>query len=383
VLRVTKKHRLWNACSIRIASFLLACLAGVLLAGCSAVPGMRLPGNMARATHQAPPTPFDITEIDAAVVKSQASSAAENARQIAAELAGTSAAYRIGPADVLQVTVWDHPELAQGQSGQQSTAPRPADPPQGIVVDEDGFIQFPYVGRLKVGGLGTADIQTRLRAALTEYFRAPQVTVRVASFRAKQVFIDGEVHQPGIEQINDVPMTLTVAIGRAGGFTSNADQGRLQLIRGRRRYVVDIVDLVAHGESPASLMLQNGDTLRVTSRDESGAYVMGEVVKPMTAIPKPDGRLSLADALSQAGSFNAATSDPRSLFVVRGKKDGHPEVFHLDASSPVAMVMAGRFRLDPDDVVYVGPTDLSVAYRVLSQLLPAIGAGLTGAVVTK
>jgi polysaccharide export outer membrane protein len=144
-----------------------------------------------------------------------------------------------------------------------------------------------------------------------------------------------------------------------------------------------MVGLLAHGANPSSLMLRSGDALRVTSREESGAYVMGEVIKPMTAIPKPDGHLSLADALSQAGSFNAGTSDPRQLYVVRGAKDARSEIYHLDARSPVAMVMAARFLLDPDDVVYVAPTDLAVSYRVLSQLLPAIGAGLTGAVVTK
>ncbi len=388
---VLKLHRRWNTRVRGATGLSLLCSGAIWLAGCSTIPGPQLPGEIAREANaqHVEPTRFSLTEIDASVVASRARSSAQRDTQVAAELTGQSSqsppsfAYRIGPADVLQVTVWDHPELAQGQGAQPSTGPRPADPPQGTVVDDEGFIQFPYVGRLKVSGLSTAEIQTRLRAALAEYFREPQVTVRVASFRAKQVLIDGEVHAPGVQQINDVPMTLMDAISRAGGFTANADQGRLQLIRDDRHFVVDIAGLVAQGESPTKLMLRNGDMLRVASRDESGAYVMGEVARPLTAIPKADGRLTLADALSQAGSFNLSSSDPRQLYVIRGTQGGAQEVFHLDARSPTAMVMAGRFRLEPDDVVYVAPTDLAVVYRVLSQLLPAIGAGLTGAVVAK
>lgn len=373
----------------RAFSISLACSIVVLETGCAVAPGMEIPSAMKHeseslsSAQRANDASVPITEIDAKVVALQASRTEADIQRVAVDLAGPVTAYKIGPADVLQVIVWDHPELAAAQGSQPTAAPRPADPPQGVVVDEDGYIQFPYVGRLKVSGLSTGEIQTRLRAALAEYFRSPQVTVRIASFRARRVFVDGEVHAPGTQQLNDVPMTLIEAIGRAGGFTPNADKARLVLARGGRTYAVDIPALLAHGEDPASLMLRSGDVLRVMSREESGAYVMGEVVKPTTAIPKPDGVLTLADALSQAGSLNAATSNPRQLYVVRGAKGAQPEVFHLDARSPVAMVMAGRFKLQPDDVVYVDATDLVRVNRVLTLLLPAINAALTGAVVTK
>jgi polysaccharide export outer membrane protein len=119
------------------------------------------------------------------------------------------------------------------------------------------------------------------------------------------------------------------------------------------------------------------------SRDQSGVFVMGEVSRQMTAVPKQDGTLSLADALSQAGSFNLSTSNPQQLYVIRGAQDSHPEVFHLDAKSPVSMMMATRFQLQPEDVVYVDATDLVRVNRVLSLLIPAIDAGLAGALVAK
>jgi polysaccharide export outer membrane protein len=364
-------------------------VSSVALTACSIAPGMELSGKMRQsgealsaAADRAVAT-LPIVEIDASTIAARDKKDADENYRTANLLSNAPEPYVIGPADVLQVTVWDHPELAIAQGPSQTAAPRPADAPQGFVVDADGYLQFPYVGRLKVSGLDVDAIQKSLSTALREYFRDPQVTVRVASYRSKQVLIDGEVHSPGNQPLNDVPMTLADAIGRAGGFTSNADQGRIVLVRANESYVLNIPDMIRHSRNPSNIMLQSGDVLRVASRDQSGVYVMGEVAKPITAIPKQDGTLSLADALSQAGSFNLTTSNPQQLYVVRGANDGKPEVFHLNAHSPVAMVMASRFRLRPDDIVYVDATDLVRVNRVLTLLLPAIDAGLTAAVVAK
>lgn len=110
---------------------------------------------------------------------------------------------------------------------------------------------------------------------------------------------------------------------------------------------------------------------------------MGEVNRPVTALPMRNGRLTLSEALSQAGSLNATTADAAQLYVIRGSLDAKPHVYRLDASSPVAMVLANQFELEPKDIVYVDGNGLVRFSRVLSLLLPAVNAGLTAAVVTK
>ncbi|MCI1046999.1 polysaccharide biosynthesis/export family protein [Caballeronia zhejiangensis] len=359
-------------------------MIGVTVSGCTVVPGMHMPREITKSAAQnSLPASMVIQEIDQQLLDAGTGTQMHAQRIVAEQLLGSAPdGYVIGPGDVLQITVWDHPELAAGLGAQPATQPRQADAPAGIVVGQEGSIEYPYAGRVKAAGLTTDAIRNTLSRRLGEYFNSPQVTVRVASYRSKQVFIDGEVHSPGVQQINDIPMTLMDAISRAGGFTDNADQGRVLLTRGGKRYVVSIGGLVSAGYDPSAIYLRNRDLLRVPTRSESGVYVMGEVSKPMTALPEPDGTLTLADALSQAGSFNLASSDPRQMYVIR-KEDGQATVFHLDARSPVAMVMANRFGLLPGDVVYVGSTDLTAVYRVLSQLLPAVGAGLTAAVVAK
>jgi len=135
--------------------------------------------------------------------------------------------------------------------------------------------------------------------------------------------------------------------------------------------------------SPSRLYLQAGDSLRVVPRDENDVYVMGEVNKPISAIPRRTGRMTLADALSQAGSVNSATADAAQMFVIRGSLAATPQVFHLDGRSPVAMLLAEDFELQPKDVVYVDGSGLVRFNRVLSLLMPLVNAGLTAGVLAK
>lgn len=324
-----------------------------------------------------------IGTIDGGLIAAQRRDARSRGERTHAVLFAQPAPYTIDAGDVLQITVWDHPELAAAQGNPGNQTVRPADPPAGFVVDQAGNLAFPYVGELHVAGMSTSEIQAALGARLKKWFVAPQLTVRVASYRANRVYVDGEVRAPGAQPLNDVPMTLLEAVTRAGGFTADADQSRLTLVRGGDAYPVDLPGLIRERLDPSRIVLRNGDLLQIGARDQFGVYVMGEVNKPTTALPPRDGRLTLADALSQAGSINPGTSDPKQTYVIRGGADRQAQVFHLDGRSPVSMVLANEFELQPRDVVYVDSTKLARFGRVLAQLLPAINAGLTAAIVTK
>ncbi len=324
-----------------------------------------------------------IGTIDGALIAAQRRDARARGERTRAALFATSAPYTIDAGDVLQITVWDHPELAAAQGNPGNQTVRPADPPTGFVVDQAGNLAFPYVGDVHVAGMSTAEIQTVLRERLAKWFVAPQLTVRVASYRANRVYVDGEVRAPGAQPLNDTPMTLLEAVTRAGGFTPDADQSRMTLVRDGAAYPVDLPGLIRDRLDPSRIVLRKGDLLQVGARDQFGVYVMGEVNRPTTALPLRNGRLTLADALSQAGSVNQSTADPRQTYVIRAGADRQAQVFHLDGRSPVSMVLANEFELRPHDVVYVDSTKLARFGRVLAQLLPAINAGLTAAIVTK
>jgi polysaccharide biosynthesis/export protein len=344
-----------------------------------AATGARTKANATAATPEVP-----ITELNVALVKLMQAQQQRAQVQQTKLLSVAPQPYTVGRGDVLQIVVWDHPEIAQAMGTSQSqSSSRPGDPPSGFVVDQAGDLMFPYAGTLNVAGLRPEEVQRRLSAQLARYFVKPQVTVRMASYRAHDVYVDGEVRNPGVIAVNDVPMSAYEAIARAGGFSDTADQSDLVLVRDGVTHRVNFTRMLASGLSPSRLYLKPGDMLRVVARDENDVYVMGEVNKPLSAIPRRTGRITLADALLQAGSVNASTADAAQMFVIRGALNGTPQVFHLDGRSPVAMLVAKEFDLKPKDVVYVDGNGLVRFNRVLTLLLPAINAGLAAGLVAK
>jgi polysaccharide export outer membrane protein len=359
-----------------------------VLSACSLSPGMRMvqpPTLPVSNTDDGVATgaeQIQITDITLATVQQERKALASGDSNDLTPLFGEAGPYRIGAGDVLQITVWDHPELAAAL-GQPVAPTRASDPGLGFVVDHEGNLQFPYVGTLHVRGDSAQDVQRKITAGVSRVMTKPQVTVRVASFRASQIYIDGEVRSPGSQSINDIPMTLTEAINRAGGFAPTADQGHVVIVRGDKTYFVNVAQMLHNNQNPAKIMLQNGDLLRIEAREDYGVYVMGEVNKPATVLPMRNGKLSLGDALSQAGSMNPDSADAKSLYVIRGGPGQKAQVWHLDATSPVSMLLANQFELEPKDVVYLDSGGLVRFSRVLNLLLPLINAGLTGAIVTK
>lgn len=285
-------------------------------------------------------------------------------------------AYKIGPQDTLVVTVWDHPELTLPLGQFRSDAAT------GMVVDESGNLYFPYVGKFKVAGLSVTQVREMLTAKLDRVLQKPQVDVKVLFFRSQKAFVGGEVRTPGTYTITDVPFTLAEALNRAGGFLPTADLSRFDLIRGNRKWTLDFLDLMTQGNRIGQILVKDGDTIHVHHREESPVYLLGEVRNPGSVSPI-NGRLSLAQALAQAGGINNLSADPRSIYVFRrGSSENAVDVFHLDAYNPVGLVLADRFALQPRDVVYVDAGSLVRWNRVVSLIVPTttLVTSLPGAV---
>ncbi|WP_232076762.1 polysaccharide biosynthesis/export family protein [Variovorax sp. PBL-H6] len=286
-------------------------------------------------------------------------------------LFGIAQPYRIGSGDILNIVVWDHPDLVLAPAGSLTTDAITGSPvSNGYNVAPDGTIQFPYVGSFKVAGLTETEVRDRLITRLAKYFSEPKVTARIQSYRAGRVYVDGEVRAPGLQAINDIPMTLPEAIHRAGGFTAEADRSSLSVSRGGATTVIDLPRLTALGVNPTDILLVAGDLVRVLSREDAKVYVMGEVTRPV-AQPLRNGRLTLNQALGEAGGVSTTTGNPRQIYVVRAAAAGAPEIFHLDASAPVAYALAEGFELKARDVVYVDPVPLVRWNRVISLILPS------------
>ena len=294
--------------------------------------------------------------------------------------------YRIEAGDVLHIVVWDHPELSAsmlpagvpGAVGVAGVAVSPMQPQSGFEIDQQGMLDFPYAGKLQLAGLTTVEAHAQVVRSLSRCLKNPKVTMRVLTYRSKRVYIDGEVKQPGVQAINDLPMTLTEAINRAGGVTPIADQSRIMVSREGKTYQINMPQLVQRSVNPSSIMLASGDVVRVLSRDETKVFISGEVTSPR-ALPMRNGRLTLTEALGEAGGINPVSGDARQVYVVR-RTSQSSVVYQLDANAPDALAMAEGFELNPRDVVYVAATPLTNWNRTISALIP--GALPTAVIAT-
>ncbi|WFF43013.1 polysaccharide export protein Wza [Salinicola endophyticus] len=358
----------------------LAGLAALLLvtglSGCAFAPG----GHIGYETDSAPIDDLvDVEPITLGLVRTQQASAGSagkpdpTALSRAVEGAGEGASaspyqYRVGVGDVLSVTVYDHPELTIPAGGERPSTE------SGSTVGSDGTIFYPYVGRMKVAGRTVDAVRDELQRRLTAYIAAPQVDVKVAGFNSQKVYVTGEVDKPGVMPVTNVPLTLLDAINLAGGMRESANWHDVVLTRGDEIEHIDVHAMLQDGDLSANRRLRDGDVVHVPDLGNQKVFVMGEVVDPVS-LPMGNSRLSLTDALSQAGGMNEAEADAKGIFVIRQAPAASGKlatVYQLDARNATALVLGTQFMLQPTDIVYVTAAPLSRWNRVINQLTPTI-----------
>jgi polysaccharide export outer membrane protein len=315
------------------------------------------------------PDRFKIVPITPELLREQRNRAsADAARQAQAPPpAPASYEYKIAPHDVLSVIVWEHPELTM-PAGEFRSADS-----FGYRVSSDGFIFFPHVGTLQVADRTPDEVRRDLTARLAVYVRQPQLQVLVAAYRGKRAQIAGEVMAPAQVPITDVPLRVQDAIALAKGFTLDADPTHVTLTRGSEVHHLNLQALYEGGDTSQNWVLQDGDIVHVPDRSRSRVFVLGEVKKPATLVMPKGLRMTLADAFSGTEGLDPVFANPGQIFVFRGQYDV-PEIYHLDASSPDALLLAVQFQLQPLDVIFVSTYQLGRFSRVVGQILPTVQA---------
>ena len=277
--------------------------------------------------------------------------------------------YKIQPGDTLIVTVWDHPELTTPAGNQQQAVTN------GRLVQPDGTFYFPYAGKLNVTGMTIEDLRSTLTTRLAKYLTNPQLDVNVVGFGSR-VALQGAFVDTTPQDVTTVPLTLSQVVGRARIDVAQADLAGLVLTRDGRNYNLDLDALNRDGNVAQDIYLKPGDRIFLPFNDRKEVYVIGEVVRPQ-ALNFKTTDMSLTQALGRSGGLNPVTSKGEAVYVIRGleaveqsTQASSATVYHLDAASPVAFALGDKFRLQPGDVVWVGPAGVTRWNRFLSQLLP-------------
>lgn len=156
--------------------------------------------------------------------------------------------YRIGPEDVLHISVWDNKELTID-----------------VVVRPDGKISFPLIQDVQAEGYTAAELGDVIHQKLLPFIKEPQVSVIVTQVNAPKIYVLGNVAKPGAFPLRSDTSVLQ-ALSLAGGFTQFASPRSIKLVRGlgtkQEVRKINYYNLV-EGAGEGNYLLMPGDTIWV------------------------------------------------------------------------------------------------------------------------
>ncbi|WP_175581750.1 polysaccharide biosynthesis/export family protein [Pseudooceanicola sp. HF7] len=339
--------------------------------------------------------------------------------------------YRIGVGDVVLLATPQTGNTVEQLSGLLAAQ----NSRQGYTVQDDGAIAIPNVGRVNVSGMTLEEAEATLFQRLVENQIDPTFSLEIAEFHSKRVSVGGAVANPTVVPVTLTPRYLDEVLTAAGGVTttdldyasiriyrdgtlyqipltelySNASLQRIQLVDGDSVFVDTTYDLdlaqayfteqirLAEYRQDARVSALNELTAEVNLRranldearenymtrldldsvDRDYVYLSGEVkTQSRYALPF-DKVASLADALYDNGAgVPTRTGDVSQIYVLRGSDDPREfsaiTAWRLDARNATNLIMATRFELRPNDIIFVAEQPVTKWNRVVDQIVPSL-----------
>ncbi|GGF63702.1 hypothetical protein GCM10011319_25880 [Mameliella alba] len=338
--------------------------------------------------------------------------------------------YRIGVGDVLLLATRGAASTVEQLSGLLAAQSQR----QGYTVRDDGSIAIPDIGAVQLAGLTLQQAEDQLFQALVSNQIDPSFSLEVAEFNSQQVAVGGAVRTAKLVPITPNNLTLGQALITAGGLAVRDEEfASIRIYRDGTLYQIpvetyraqpaikdkllqagdavfvdttydldrafefyktkiDVVNLRSSARSQALQALSTEIAIRRSALDERRrlfesrteldaegrdyVYLSGEVTK-QNRFPLPYGRqATLADVLYNEGGFDNTTGDPTEIYVLRGSSDpakvGEIVAYHLNAGNAANMIMATKFEMRPNDVIFIEEQPITKWGRALQQAFPTL-----------
>jgi polysaccharide biosynthesis/export protein len=295
--------------------------------------------------------------------------------------------YRIGTNDLLEINVFDVPELNRK-----------------LRVAASGEISMPLLGSVQAGGLTAQELETVLESRLRKYMKDPHVGVLVSTVESHPISVLGAVHKPGVFQVRGPKSVLemlsmaegladdagdSVLVMRGAGLRSNSslDNGELQTDsrnanaslqanpNGQKReqdpqpeatgdpqtIQVNLRNLLQSEDPRLNVTVYPGDIVKVVRAGL--VYVVGEVKKPGGFVLKGNERMTVLKAIALAEGFTPTSKRTRAKIIRPSSINGANQEISIN----LAKILAGKApdpTLTAADVVFVPNSNgKTVAYK--------------------
>jgi polysaccharide export outer membrane protein len=247
-----------------------------------------------------------------------------------------NAGYRIGPRDLIDIRVFETPELNVSRR-----------------VSEDGEVNLPLIGSVALGGLTEAEAAKKIKGVLeAKLLQRASVAIQVQEFRSRPIAVIGAVRQPGNLAFTG-RWTLLEAVTAAGGL-SDTHGNFIYVIRRSENGLADqiavpIDDLLVRTDPRVNIPIVAGDLINVPATIEVTVYCLGEIKQPGAVSFKSSERMTLLALIARAGGMTDRASS--KILIKRDGRDGKSEM-----AADYKRILAGKdsdLELQAGDVVVV------------------------------
>jgi polysaccharide biosynthesis/export protein len=380
------------------AGRVLSCLLCVLLAGCAGLPiagpttreviAQQVENNRQR---------FDLVDVDRNVIRvlSDRTQASFHERF---KRYGKPSAPRIGIGDSILVTIW---EVSAGVQSGSSPQPSSSSAISSLAlpvqtVGPDGGIAVPYAGRIHVAGRLPMQVDHTIEHRLAKTIAGAQAIVTVVHSVNDVVSVSGEGIKGARVALPANGERLLDVIAAAGGATAPVYDTYVRLSRRGVTVTIPMEGLVS--QPAENIYAWPGDILTLITRRRS--FIAFGATGSNARVDFPAENLSLAGAVAKAGGLVDDRADPTGVFLLRyepravvralrtpelasGPQGETPVIFRLDLRDIKGYLLAQRFPVENNDVLYVANAPLTVTQKFLTLLATVTGPVISGVTVSR
>ena len=262
--------------------------------------------------------------------------------------------YILGPADSISINLTDTDDLDNT-----------------YLIDQEGMIDLPFIGKIKLDGLTLNQAQNILVDIIKDFYKNPDLQIKIEEFNSSKVYIVGAVRNQKTIKLDQKPVKLIEAAIEANFNPSAEDKlfgTKGFLRRDNKVYKINLANAFSGTDERENFYLKKDDVIFI-DRNSDAIHVFGEVSKP--GVYFPNIGYSLTELISTSG-LNQITSNAKKVYVIREKFDTFLEVdvFQLDIRNPVNLIAGRKFMLQAKDIIFIPPTEIVKWNRTISLLLP-------------